>query len=155
MWETWVRSLGWQDPLGEGMAAHSSLLAWRILTDRGAWWATVQRVAKSQTQWSNEAHADAAELAGDTRLRVIKSLHNKHKILKFLQMPDARNKLRMPREAVSSLQNGCVTKWNKTMGDLSLHGQSSHIEIRTPERASDTAGSGQIPPGCSCAVLIC
>ena len=28
--ETWVRSLGWEDPLEEGMAAHSSLVAWRI-----------------------------------------------------------------------------------------------------------------------------
>ena len=30
MWETWVRSLGWEDPLGEGMATHSSNLGWRI-----------------------------------------------------------------------------------------------------------------------------
>ena len=30
MRETWVRSLGWEDPLEEGMATHSSLLAWRI-----------------------------------------------------------------------------------------------------------------------------
>ena len=29
-WETWVRSLGWEDPLEEGMATHSSILAWRI-----------------------------------------------------------------------------------------------------------------------------
>ena len=28
--ETWVRSLGWEDPLGKGNAAHSSILAWRI-----------------------------------------------------------------------------------------------------------------------------
>ena len=28
--ETWVRSLGWEDPLEEGMATHSSVLAWRI-----------------------------------------------------------------------------------------------------------------------------
>ena len=28
--ETWVQSLGWKDPLEEGMATHSSLLAWRI-----------------------------------------------------------------------------------------------------------------------------
>ena len=32
--ETWVRSLGWEDPLEEGMAAHSSILAWRIAMDR-------------------------------------------------------------------------------------------------------------------------
>ena len=39
--ETWVRSLGWEDALEEGMATHSSILAWRISMDRGAWWATV------------------------------------------------------------------------------------------------------------------
>ena len=33
----------------EGMATHSSILAWRIPMDRGAWWATVYGVAKSQT----------------------------------------------------------------------------------------------------------
>ena len=37
MWETWVQSMGWEDPLEEGMATHSSTLAWRILMDRGAW----------------------------------------------------------------------------------------------------------------------
>ena len=30
MWETWVRSLDWEDPLEEGLATHSSILAWRI-----------------------------------------------------------------------------------------------------------------------------
>ena len=39
MQETWVQSLGWEDLLEEGMATHSSILAWRILKDRGAWWA--------------------------------------------------------------------------------------------------------------------
>ena len=34
--ETWIRSLGWGDPLEEGMVAHSSILAWRIPTDRGS-----------------------------------------------------------------------------------------------------------------------
>ena len=41
LWETWVLSLGWKDPLEEGMATHSSILAWRITTDREAWQATV------------------------------------------------------------------------------------------------------------------
>ena len=31
MWETWVRSLGWEDPLEKGKATHLSILAWRIL----------------------------------------------------------------------------------------------------------------------------
>ena len=49
MSKTWVRSLGWEDALEEGMASHSSILAWRTLMDRGAWWATVHGVPKSQT----------------------------------------------------------------------------------------------------------
>ena len=39
MRETWVRSLGREDPLEESMATHSSILAWRIHVERGAWWA--------------------------------------------------------------------------------------------------------------------
>ena len=39
MQETWVQSLGWEDPLEKGMATHSSTLAWRIPMDREAWWA--------------------------------------------------------------------------------------------------------------------
>ena len=30
MWETWVQSLGWADPLEKEVATHSSILAWRI-----------------------------------------------------------------------------------------------------------------------------
>ena len=45
--ETWVRALGWGDPLEEGMAAHSSMLAWRTPLDRGAWWATVHGVSET------------------------------------------------------------------------------------------------------------
>ena len=30
MWETWIRSLDWEDPLEKGKATHSSILAWRI-----------------------------------------------------------------------------------------------------------------------------
>ena len=53
MQETWVRSLGWEDPLEEGMATHSSILAWRIPMNRGAWQAIVHGVAKSQTRLSD------------------------------------------------------------------------------------------------------
>ena len=42
-----VQSLGREDPLEEGMAIHSSIFAWRVPTDRGAWWATVHTVSKS------------------------------------------------------------------------------------------------------------
>ena len=48
VWETWVRTLGWEDPLEKGMATNSNILAWRTPKDRGAWWATVHGVAKSQ-----------------------------------------------------------------------------------------------------------
>ena len=53
MWETWVQSLGWEDPLEEGMATHSSILAWRIPMDRGAWWAVVHGVANNWTRLSD------------------------------------------------------------------------------------------------------
>ena len=46
MQEAWVQSSGWADPLEKGMATHSSILAWRISMDRGAWWATVRGVTK-------------------------------------------------------------------------------------------------------------
>ena len=52
--ETWVRSLGQEDLLEEGMATHSSILAWRIPMDRGVWQAAVHRVAEAGT-------AEAAE----------------------------------------------------------------------------------------------
>ena len=45
----WVRSLVQEDPLEEGMATRSSILAWRIPLERGAWRATVHGVAESQT----------------------------------------------------------------------------------------------------------
>ena len=48
-----VQSLSWEDPLEEGMATHSSILALRIPMDREAWRATNQGVAKSQTQLSH------------------------------------------------------------------------------------------------------
>ena len=46
MRETWVRSLAWEDPLEEGMATQSSILAGRIPMDRGAWWTTVHGVER-------------------------------------------------------------------------------------------------------------
>ena len=51
MWETWLRSLGWEDPLEEGMATHSSIVENPM--DSGAWWATDHGVTRSQTQLSS------------------------------------------------------------------------------------------------------
>ena len=53
MWETCVLPPCWEDPLEEDMATHSSIIAWRIPMDRGAWQATVHRVAKSRTWLSD------------------------------------------------------------------------------------------------------
>ena len=49
VWETWVQSLGWEEPLEKEMATHSSTLAWEILwTEK-----PVQGVAKSHTRLSD------------------------------------------------------------------------------------------------------
>ena len=63
MWETWVRSLGWEDPLQKGTVTFCSLgtplgipLQYSGLEysmDRGFWWATVHGVAKNQTRLSD------------------------------------------------------------------------------------------------------
>ena len=53
MWETWVQSLGWEDPLEEGMTTHSSILAWRIPTVRGAWQTIAHGVEKRWTRLSD------------------------------------------------------------------------------------------------------
>ena len=54
MWETWVQSLGRQDPLEKEMAIHSSTLAWKIpWTEEPGRLHTVHGVAKSQTRLSN------------------------------------------------------------------------------------------------------
>ena len=49
MWETWIQSLDQKDPLEEEMVIHSSILAWRIPVDRGAWWTTVHGDTESDT----------------------------------------------------------------------------------------------------------
>ena len=66
MQETWVQSLGWQDPLEEGMATHSSILAWRIPMDRGAWQAIVHGVKESDTteQLSTAQHMGSRREGG-------------------------------------------------------------------------------------------
>ena len=48
-----IQSLGWEDPLEERMATHSSILACRLPVDRGARWAAVHVVAKSRTRLSD------------------------------------------------------------------------------------------------------
>ena len=54
--ETRVQSLVWEDTLEEGMATHSSTLAWRVPMDRGAWRATVHGFTQSRTRLNDKAH---------------------------------------------------------------------------------------------------
>ena len=49
MQETWIRTLCWEDPLEEGMAAQSSIVGLENPMGRGARQATVHGVAKNQT----------------------------------------------------------------------------------------------------------
>ena len=61
MWETGVQSLVWEDPLEEGMATHSSILAGEFHGQRRrAWWATVRGIAKSWTRLSDPAEQRSA-----------------------------------------------------------------------------------------------
>ena len=53
MQEAWVQSLGWEDPLEEGMATHSNILALRILWTEEPGGLQALRVAKSRTRLSD------------------------------------------------------------------------------------------------------
>ena len=53
MQQTWVQSLGWDDPLEKEMATCSSILAWKNPMDRGLRQVTVCMAEKSQTQLSS------------------------------------------------------------------------------------------------------
>ena len=69
VWETWLQSLGWEDPLEEGMATHSSILAWRISKGRVAWKArkesdTTERLSTAQ---QNAWHTAGAQWREETR----------------------------------------------------------------------------------------
>ena len=70
MWEAWFQSLGWEDFLEEGMATHSSILAWRSPMDTRAWWATVtvrhNRATKCGTMITLEIYED--DLKGSLRM---------------------------------------------------------------------------------------
>ena len=50
MWETWVQSLGWEDPLEKAMTTHSSILVWRMLWTEEPGGLIVHVAAKSWTQ---------------------------------------------------------------------------------------------------------
>ena len=60
-----VRSLGWEDALEEEMATYSSILAWKISWNRGAWWATLDGMAKSRTRLKQLPIAGTHTLVAD------------------------------------------------------------------------------------------
>ena len=49
--ETWIQSLGWEDPLEKGMETHSTILAWRIPRTWEPSWPTVHQVVKNHNNW--------------------------------------------------------------------------------------------------------
>ena len=84
-----VWSLGWEDPLEEEMATHSSTLAWKNPMDRGAWWAIVHRVAKSRT-W-----LDTDQLVL-TVVKWVELLSWNFQLLKWASLPTAESSLLSP-----------------------------------------------------------
>ena len=69
-------SLGWEDPLKEGLATHSSILAWQIPMDRGAWQAAVHGVIKSQTWLSDSAQHSTLRHTSELGAAAAKSLQS-------------------------------------------------------------------------------
>ena len=62
-----VRSLGREDPLEEGMATHSSVLAWRIPMDRGAWQVTVHGLQRVRHDRSDLARTHITRVKSSDR----------------------------------------------------------------------------------------
>ena len=85
VWETWARSLDWEDLLEEGMATQysSNILARKIPMDSGAWQATVHGVTMNQTRLSNEAEytEQGSGLAGSFPCDRFLSEVNDHSLL--------------------------------------------------------------------------
>ena len=73
-----VQSLGWEDPLEEDMATHSSILAWRIPMDRGAWRVTVHGGRKE---------SDTTEqLSTQSKYMMVKIIYTHRYIKRYLTM---------------------------------------------------------------------
>ena len=84
MQETWVRFLGWEDPLEEGIATRSSIPAWRIPMDRGAWQATGHGVAESQTQLKRLSSSSSIHGLPSLVAQLVKNLPAMQKTLVWL-----------------------------------------------------------------------
>ena len=82
------------------MAIHSTILAWRIPMDRGAWQATIHGVAKSQTPLSNSAHTCRK------RPRAVKE-----KWAKVLGSPFTKNSVKLSRKPYGKTQMKISVSW--------------------------------------------
>ena len=67
MQETQVRFLSWEDPLEKGITIHSSILAWRIPMDRGAWWVKLVHTL-ANPGWSDDLSQYFSECTGQEAL---------------------------------------------------------------------------------------
>ena len=64
MRETWVRSMGWENPLEKLMATHSSILAWRVPMDRGAWY-------QGYSPWGHKESDMTEQLSTHIGIRIV------------------------------------------------------------------------------------
>ena len=64
MQETWVRSLGWEDPLEEAIAKYSIILAWQIPMGRGAWGLQTVGLQRVGHDWATKQSREVRDTAG-------------------------------------------------------------------------------------------
>ena len=82
--ETWVRSLVGEDPLEKEMATHSSIFAHGNPMDRGAWWSTVQGVARVGFDCMTKQQSRACKPGSDRRKVILVGTYS---ILTLLKAP--------------------------------------------------------------------
>ena len=134
MRKIWVRSLGWEDPLEEGMATNSRILAWRIPVDRGAWQTTVHGVAKSQAQLIDWAQHGQFQCTSD---------FEKHCCSKILQLPESHVTKASP-DGMSGLGRGSYVRTCGILGRASCIATLAMLQTRRlrPWEMNDILGKG-------------